>query len=114
MARRGMTEAGHGDHFGHGLGHGVGLAIHEGPTLSPREDATLEAGMVFSVEPGVYLPGWGGVRIEDLVVLETDGARVLCRSPKELSVGLPRGAQRSAGSGSGAASSILAGGVRES
>jgi len=115
LAREVIRRAGYGEAFTHGLGHGIGLEVHEPPWLSPsRGDDALRAGMVFSVEPGVYLPGWGGVRIEDLVVLETDGARVLCRSPKELSVGLPRGAQRSAGSGSGAASSILAGGVRES
>src|SRR5256885_8021030 len=82
--RAAITEAGHGDHFGHGLGHGVGLAIHEGPTLSPREEATLEAGMVVTVEPGVYLPGWGGVRIEDLVVITPDGCDDLTAAPKHL------------------------------
>ncbi len=84
LARKVIAEAGHGDHFGHGLGHGVGLAIHEGPTLSPREDATLEAGMVVTVEPGVYLPGWGGVRIEDLVVLTPGGCEILTAAPKGL------------------------------
>ena len=84
LARRMITEAGHGDHFGHGLGHGVGLAIHEGPTLSPREDATLEAGMVVTVEPGVYLPGWGGVRIEDLVVIGPEGCENLTTAPKHM------------------------------
>jgi len=84
LARQVITEAGHGDHFGHGLGHGVGLAIHEGPTLSPREDATLEAGMVVTVEPGVYLPGWGGVRIEDLVVIGPEGCENLTTAPKHM------------------------------
>jgi Xaa-Pro aminopeptidase len=84
LARQVIADAGHGEHFGHGLGHGVGLAIHEGPTLSPREDATLEAGMTVTVEPGVYLPGWGGVRIEDLVVLTAQGCEILTRTPKQL------------------------------
>lgn len=93
LARRVITEAGHADHFGHGLGHGVGLAIHEGPTLSPREDATLEAGMVVTVEPGVYLPGWGGVRIEDLVVITPDGCDNLTAAPKHLMMLSPRAAR---------------------
>jgi Xaa-Pro aminopeptidase len=71
-ARRLIADAGHGDHFGHGLGHGVGLEIHEGPRLSPLSEDTLAAGNVVTVEPGVYVPGRHGVRIEDLVVV-TDG-----------------------------------------
>ncbi len=83
LAREVIVAAGHGDHFGHGLGHGVGLEIHEAPRLSPLAgDTPLPAGAVFSIEPGVYLPGVGGVRIEDLVVLREDGADVLTGSPK--------------------------------
>lgn len=93
LARQVIVEAGHGDHFGHGLGHGVGLAIHEGPTLSPREDTTLEAGMVVTVEPGVYLPGWGGVRIEDLVVITPGGCDDLTTAPKHMMM-LSPGAMR--------------------
>ena len=85
LARDVIASAGYGEAFTHGLGHGIGLEVHEPPSLSRlRGEDALQPGMVFSVEPGVYLPGWGGVRIEDLVVLEEDGARVLCHSPKTL------------------------------
>ena len=77
-----IGEAGHGDHFGHGLGHGVGLAIHEAPTLGPNSEDTLENEMVFTIEPGIYLPEWGGVRIEDMVILENGCARILSKAPK--------------------------------
>jgi len=83
LAEEVIERAGYGDAFGHGLGHGVGLAIHELPVLSPLSDHTLEAGMVFSVEPGIYLPGWGGVRIEDLVLLTEQGVEVLSQAKKE-------------------------------
>ena len=82
LARDRIKAAGHGDDFGHGTGHGVGLEIHESPRLSARSDDTLKAGMVTSVEPGVYLPGWGGVRIEDLVLVQDDGVEVLTQAPK--------------------------------
>ena len=83
LARDVIVAAGHGDHFGHGLGHGVGLEIHESPRLSPLAgDEPLPAGAVVSIEPGVYLPGVGGVRIEDLVLLHADGADNLTGSPK--------------------------------
>jgi len=78
--------AGHREHYGHGLGHGVGLEIHEAPTLSPRSEDTLEAGSVVTVEPGVYIPGVLGIRIEDLVVVGETGPRVLTEIPKALAV----------------------------
>jgi Xaa-Pro aminopeptidase len=85
LARDYLAGMGYGESFTHGLGHGIGLEVHEPPSLSLRGSETkLEDGMVFSVEPGIYLPGWGGVRIEDLVVMEGEGVRVLCRSPKAL------------------------------
>jgi Xaa-Pro aminopeptidase len=85
-ARKVIDEAGHGEHFGHGLGHGVGLDIHEGPRLSLRSDDVLAANEVVTVEPGIYLAGSLGVRIEDLVVVTDDGLRNLSALPKELTV----------------------------
>jgi Xaa-Pro aminopeptidase len=85
-ARSVIAAAGFGEAFGHSLGHGVGLEVHEGPRLSPQEDAVLEPGMVLTVEPGIYLPGWGGVRIEDLVVVTEEGCRILTRAPKDLQI----------------------------
>jgi Xaa-Pro aminopeptidase len=85
-ARKVIEEAGHGEHFGHGLGHGVGLDIHEGPRLSLRSDDILAVNEVVTVEPGIYLAGNLGVRIEDLVVIEADGLRNLSSLPKDLTV----------------------------
>jgi len=83
-ARNIITAAGYGDFFGHGLGHGVGLEIHEGPTLNSRSSDVLKPGMVITVEPGIYLPELGGVRIEDLVVITESGYRNLTSIPKTL------------------------------
>lgn len=85
-ARSVIAAAGLGDAFGHGLGHGIGLLVHEGPRLGAKSEDVLAPGMITTVEPGVYLPGWGGVRIEDDVVVTADGCRVLSRSPRELLV----------------------------
>jgi Xaa-Pro aminopeptidase len=82
LARDYLTEQGYGDAFGHSLGHGVGLHIHEGPTLARTSESLLQAGNVVSIEPGVYLDDWGGVRIEDLVLITTDGCVVLTQTPK--------------------------------
>jgi Xaa-Pro aminopeptidase len=84
VARQLIEDAGHGEHFGHGLGHGVGLEVHEAPRLGRGSEIALVAGHVVTVEPGVYLPGVGGVRIEDLVVVTADGADVLSGTPKDL------------------------------
>jgi Xaa-Pro aminopeptidase len=81
-AREVIQQAGHGEAFGHSLGHGVGLAAHEAPRLSPGVNDPLLDGMVFTIEPGIYLSGWGGVRIEDTGVLENGELRVLSRAEK--------------------------------
>ncbi len=80
IARDHIEREGFGGKFGHGLGHGTGLAIHEAPRLSPLKDTLLEPGMVTTVEPGIYLDDWGGVRLENMVVVRADGAEVLNRS----------------------------------
>ena len=85
-AREVIDAAGHGDRFGHGLGHGVGLEVHEGPRLSQRSEDTLAPGEVVTVEPGIYLPGDLGVRIEDLVVVADEGYRNLSGLPKTLEI----------------------------
>jgi len=84
LARSIVEKAGYGDSFGHGLGHGVGLAVHELPTLGPSSSSSLTDGMVFTIEPGIYLAGQGGVRIEDMVVLENGKVRVLTKAKKDL------------------------------
>jgi Xaa-Pro aminopeptidase len=84
IARQHIEKEGYGENFGHGLGHGVGLEVHEEPRLSKKNGKPLGAGMVVTVEPGIYIPGWGGVRIEDIVVIEDDGCRVLTSAPKKL------------------------------
>lgn len=83
-ARQSLADAGFGEYFTHGLGHGVGLDVHEMPTLGQRSRDSLRTGAVVTIEPGVYMPGFGGVRIEDLVVVEERGGRTLSASSRDL------------------------------
>ncbi|HXY54959.1 MAG TPA: aminopeptidase P family protein [Nitrospirota bacterium] len=83
-ARDVIKKANHGSHFGHGTGHGIGLMVHEAPSVSPLSRDSVAQDMVFTVEPGVYIPDWGGVRIEDMVLVTERGAKVLTTLPREL------------------------------
>ena len=82
LSREVIAQAGYRDNFGHSLGHGVGLEIHENPRVGPRSPDVLELNTVFTVEPGIYLSGWGGIRIEDIVILREDGAVLLSKAKK--------------------------------
>jgi Xaa-Pro aminopeptidase len=86
IARKYIEEKGYSNYFGHGLGHGVGLEVHEKPSVSFRSEQIAEEGMVFTIEPGIYIPDWGGVRIEDTVAVTRDGWQMLTGVPKELMV----------------------------
>lgn len=83
-ARKTIEKAGYGKYFGHATGHGVGLDVHEGPSVGPLSKERLAPGMVITVEPGIYIPGWGGVRIEDMLLVTKDGFEVLTTTSKEL------------------------------
>jgi Xaa-Pro aminopeptidase len=85
-ARGHITENGHGSHFGHGTGHGVGLSVHEWPGVGKDSPDRAEAGMIFTIEPGIYIPGRGGVRIEDMVLVTDDGCELLTTIPKDLMI----------------------------
>jgi Xaa-Pro aminopeptidase len=91
-ARSVISEAGYGDAFNHGLGHGVGLEVHEAPRLGPNSQETLRPGMVVTIEPGIYLPGRAGVRIEEMALITETGHQVLStmpRRPAQLPAGPP-------------------------
>ena len=85
VARGYIEKKGFGKYFGHGLGHGVGQEVHEAPFINKKSNEILKEGMVFTVEPGIYIPQWGGVRIEDLVLVTSTGCEVLSKLPKKLS-----------------------------
>lgn len=82
VARKVIEEAGYGDNFGHGLGHGLGLAVHEKPSAGRASEDVLPAGAIVTIEPGIYIPGWGGVRIEDVALIQAGGAEILTKAPK--------------------------------
>ncbi len=85
-ARSVIEKAGYGKYFGHGFGHSLGLDIHEAPNANPRGEAIMPVGAVVSAEPGIYIPGKFGVRIEDVMVLHEDGCEVITKAPKQLTI----------------------------
>jgi Xaa-Pro aminopeptidase len=84
IAREIITNEGHGDNFGHSLGHGVGIEVHEGPGVGPNSKNIVKSGMIYTVEPGIYIEGWGGVRIEDMVMMTDTGNNLLSNANKEV------------------------------
>jgi Xaa-Pro aminopeptidase len=84
IARDIIEDAGYGDNFGHGLGHGIGVEVHEGPSVSYKSEDELKENSIVTDEPGIYIKDWGGVRIEDDLLITKDGCEVLNSSPKEL------------------------------
>jgi Xaa-Pro aminopeptidase len=84
IARDSLEASGLAEYFGHGLGHGVGLQVHESPRVSQKGADTLQAGMVVTIEPGVYIEDWGGVRLEELVLVTEDGTEPLTAAPYDL------------------------------
>ena len=82
LARNVINTASYGDYFGHSLGHGIGILVHEYPTLSPNSDNILEDNMIFTIEPGIYIKDWGGVRIEDMILLDQGTVKILTKSSK--------------------------------
>ncbi len=85
-AREHIRSQGYGEYFGHGTGHGIGLAVHEDPVVNGENKGLVQEGMVFTIEPGIYIPDWGGVRIEDMVLVTPHGAEVLTYLPRELKI----------------------------
>jgi Xaa-Pro aminopeptidase len=83
-ARNHIRDEGYGEYFGHGLGHGIGLAVHENPVVNGENKGLVQEGMVFTIEPGIYIPDWGGVRIEDMVLVTPNGAELLTHLPTAL------------------------------
>ncbi len=84
MAREIIEKGGYGKYFGHGLGHGLGLEVHCGPSINSKSKTVLKPGMVVTIEPGIYLPGWGGIRIEDDILITEGECEILTKSPKDL------------------------------
>jgi Xaa-Pro aminopeptidase len=84
IAREIINNEGYGDNFGHSLGHGVGIEVHEGPGVGPNSKNIIKSGMIYTIEPGIYIEGWGGVRIEDMVLMTDTGNTLLSNANKEV------------------------------